>query len=122
MRYSPLTARPSDPRTQHGRKNTEQVGLHDIGGIPERGGQGISRSALMTRATFSRLASAWRETARFMRGRRDPVDRAVGVLDRHDRFRRVGHPEVGDADTHTALACPHGGPALARYDSGPAEA
>jgi hypothetical protein len=122
MRYSPLTARPSDPRTQHGRKNTEQVGHHDIGGIPERGGQGISRSALMTRATFSRLASAWQATARFMRGRRDLVDRTAGVLDRHDRFRRVGHPEVGDADTHTALACPHAGPAPARYDSGPAEA
>jgi hypothetical protein len=45
MRYSPLTARPSDPRTQRGRKNTEQVGHHDIGGIPERGGgQRISLS------------------------------------------------------------------------------
>jgi hypothetical protein len=58
-----------------------------------------SGSALMTRATFSRLASAWRATARFMRGRRDLVDRAAGVLYRHDRFRRVGHPEVGDPDT-----------------------
>jgi hypothetical protein len=57
----------------------------------------------MTRATFSRLASAWRATARFMRGRRDLADRTVGVLDRHDRFRRVGHPEVGDADTHETV-------------------
>jgi len=28
----------------------------------------------------------------------------AGVLDRHDRFRRVGHPEVGNADTHTRLS------------------
>jgi hypothetical protein len=58
---------------------------------------------LMTRATFSRLASAWRATARFMRGRRDLVDRADHVLDRHDRFRRVSHPEAGDAHTHETV-------------------
>jgi hypothetical protein len=57
----------------------------------------------MTRAAFSRLALAWRATARFMRGRRDLVDRGAGVLDRYDRFRRVGHPEVADADTHETV-------------------
>jgi hypothetical protein len=79
MRYSPLTARPPDPRTQHGRKDTDQGGHHDIGGIPERGGQGIWLSVDDPRH-FLPLGIRLAATARFMRGRRDLVDRAAGVL------------------------------------------
>jgi len=72
-----------------------------MGGIPERGGQGRSLSVDDLRPLLSLGLGLAGRGARFMRGLRDLGDRVADVLDRHDRFHRGGHPEVGDADTQT---------------------